>query len=61
MWRRCFGVNSRREDVKEMWKRFIFENELDEKLSPIVKDSWIRSKKWKVDPFQPYGHIKKLK
>jgi sigma-54 dependent transcriptional regulator, acetoin dehydrogenase operon transcriptional activator AcoR len=59
LWR-CFGVNSRREDVKEMWKRFIFENELDEKLSPIVKDSWIRSKKWKVDPFQPYGHIKKI-
>jgi sigma-54 dependent transcriptional regulator, acetoin dehydrogenase operon transcriptional activator AcoR len=53
-------VNSRREDVKEMWKRFIFNNELDERLSPIVKDSWIRSKKWNVDPFQPYGQIKKI-
>ncbi|RAK18243.1 PAS domain S-box-containing protein [Anoxybacillus vitaminiphilus] len=53
-------MNSRREDVKEMWKRFIFENELAAELSPIVKDSWIRSKKWKVDPFQPYGHIKKI-
>lgn len=60
MLRRCFCVNRQREDVKEMWKRFIFENELAEQLSPIVKDSWIRSKKWKVDPFQPYGHIKKI-
>lgn len=51
---------SQREDVKKMWKRFIFENELTDKLSPIVKDSWIRSNQWKVDPFQPYGHIKKI-
>nr|WP_044895326.1 sigma-54-dependent Fis family transcriptional regulator [Bacillus alveayuensis] len=53
-------MTNRPEDVKEMWKRFIFKNELDEKLSPIVKDSWIRSKKWRVNPFQPYGQVKKI-
>jgi len=53
-------VNSQREIVKENWKRFIFNDELDERLSPIVKESWIRSKKWKVDPFQPYGRIKPI-
>lgn len=51
----------KREYVKQCWKRFIFENKLDEKLSPIVKDSWIRSKEMEVDPFQRYGQIKKLK
>jgi sigma-54 dependent transcriptional regulator, acetoin dehydrogenase operon transcriptional activator AcoR len=60
MLRRCFCVNGLQEDVKEMWKRFIFKNELSEELSPIVKESWIRSNKRKVDPFQPYGHIKKI-
>ncbi|MGG4012776.1 sigma-54-dependent Fis family transcriptional regulator [Bacillus smithii] len=50
----------RREGVKELWKRFIFENELDDELSPIVKESWIRSKKWKVNPFQAFGPIKKI-
>ncbi|WP_061567825.1 sigma-54-dependent Fis family transcriptional regulator [Caldibacillus debilis] len=53
-------MNSQREIVKENWKRFIFNDELDERLSPIVKESWIRSKKWKVDPFQPYGRIKPI-
>jgi hypothetical protein len=59
MWR-CFCVKNVLVDVKDKWKRFIFENVLDEELSPIVKESWIRSKKWQVDPFQPYGHIKKI-
>lgn len=59
LWR-CFCVKSGREGVKEMWKRFIFQNEIDERLSPIIRDSWIRSKKWKVDPFQRHGRIKKI-
>lgn len=50
----------KREYVKQCWKRFIFENKLDEKLSPIVKDSWIRSKEMNVDPFQRYGQMKKI-
>lgn len=59
LWR-CFCVKSGREGVKEMWKRFIFQNEIDERLSPMIRDSWIRSKKWEVDPFQRHGRIKKI-
>ncbi|MCZ0756556.1 sigma-54-dependent Fis family transcriptional regulator [Anoxybacillus sp. J5B_2022] len=53
-------MKSGREGVKEMWKRFIFQNEIDERLSPMIRDSWIRSKKWEVDPFQRHGRIKKI-
>ncbi|MBB5323513.1 transcriptional regulator of acetoin/glycerol metabolism [Anoxybacillus tepidamans] len=53
-------MKSGREGVKEMWKRFIFQDEIDERLSPIIRDSWIRSKKWEVDPFQRHGCIKKI-
>jgi transcriptional regulator of acetoin/glycerol metabolism len=46
--------------IKSSWDRFIFENKIDDTLNPMVKESWLRSKSWKIDPFRSYGTIKKL-
>ncbi|KAF0996101.1 hypothetical protein BJQ97_02764 [Geobacillus sp. TFV-3] len=49
-----------REQVKSMWEKFVFHNELDPDLPPMIRDSWLRSKKAMVDPFRPYGWIKEI-
>ncbi|KLR75418.1 MULTISPECIES: sigma-54-dependent Fis family transcriptional regulator [Geobacillus] len=48
------------EQVKIMWEKFVFHNELDPDLPPMIRDSWLRSKKAMVDPFRPYGWIKEI-
>jgi sigma-54 dependent transcriptional regulator, acetoin dehydrogenase operon transcriptional activator AcoR len=45
---------------KEVWEQFIYEGTLDESLNPIVRDSWIRSKKMGINPFRSYGEIKPI-
>ncbi|MEH7235455.1 sigma-54-dependent Fis family transcriptional regulator [Bacillus sp. JJ1562] len=45
---------------KENWEQFIYEDELKPTINPIVRLSWLRSKKMGIDPFRTYGKIKSL-
>jgi sigma-54 dependent transcriptional regulator, acetoin dehydrogenase operon transcriptional activator AcoR len=45
-------------DYKENWEQFIFEDYIKPNINPIVKLSWLRSKRMGIDPFRTYGKIK---
>ncbi|MEH7379041.1 sigma 54-interacting transcriptional regulator [Bacillus sp. JJ1533] len=47
-------------NYKENWEQFIYEDDLAPTINPIVKLSWLRSKKMGIDPFRTYGTIKSL-
>ena len=47
-------------NYKETWEQFIYEDNIEPNTNPIVKLSWLRSKKMGIDPFRTSGKIKSL-
>lgn len=45
-------------DYKENWEQFIYKDYIKPNINPIVKLSWLRSKRMGIDPFRTYGKIK---
>lgn len=43
--------------LKSMWERFIHDSRLDPKLDKTIRDSWLRSKSYNVDPHQKQGGV----
>ncbi|PLT29881.1 sigma-54-dependent Fis family transcriptional regulator [Peribacillus deserti] len=46
--------------LSRKWENFVKTGELDPEIDPIIRNSWIRSKKYEVDPFQTRGKGKLL-
>ncbi|MGG5252474.1 sigma-54-dependent Fis family transcriptional regulator [Neobacillus sp. SM06] len=44
-----------KERLQQMWELYVKEGTLHSDLDPVIKNSWIRSKKNNVDPFQTTG------
>jgi transcriptional regulator of acetoin/glycerol metabolism len=47
-----------KEQLSDMWEMFVKDGILHPELDPIVKNSWLRSKQYKVNPFQTTGKEK---
>ncbi|GAX91715.1 sigma-54-dependent Fis family transcriptional regulator [Effusibacillus lacus] len=44
-----------KEQLKAMWEKFVSNRQLDPDLDELVRQSWLRSVAFGVDPFQPVG------
>lgn len=46
-----------KERLARMWEQFVTEGSINEELNELVRESWLRSQAYRVDPYQPMGPV----